>query len=95
MDQVDRVLSTPVSDCCVFHIKSTTRYSTISTAFKYHPVFLRLRISEIADFGKVDLVGSGGSFHDKPSVAVRVSGFITSVIAAGTGVLGVVFFLQI
>jgi hypothetical protein len=51
-----------------------------------------LRISEIADFGKVDLVGSGRSFYDKPSVAVRVSGFITCVIAAGTGVLGVVFF---
>ena len=43
---------------------------------------------------KVDLVGSGGSFHDKPSVVVRVSGFITSVIAAGTGVLGVVFFCK-
>ena len=40
----------------------------------------------------MDLVGSGGSFYDKPSVAVRVSGFITCVIAAGTGVLGVVFF---
>ena len=34
---------------------------------------------------KVDLVGSDGSFYDKPSVVVRVSGFITSVIAAGTG----------
>ena len=43
---------------------------------------------------KVDLVGSGGSFYDKPSVVVRVIGFITGIIAAGTGVLGVVVFCK-
>ena len=56
--------------------------------------FFTKRISEIAAFVNEDLVGSGGSFYDKPSVIVRVIGFITGIIAAGTGVLGVVVFCK-
>ena len=46
-------------------------------------------------FVKVDLVGSGGSFYDNPSVVVRVMRFISCIIAACTGVSSVVVFANL
>ena len=58
------------------------------TAFKYSPVFLRMRIRKAA-LGKVDLIGSGGSIYVKPSVVAQVRGFLSRTVAPGPGVLGV------
>ena len=90
LSQVDRVLATPVIDLSGFHTNPTIKYPT---AFKQSPLCFRLNQRDSGfregGFGRI-----GWVIPRQTSAVVRVSGFITSVIAAGTGVLGVVFFCK-